>query len=513
MALKNKNNTDQAKYYHNSTKHSLESLRNNKHSLNWSTMPEVFKDYENAVKIPLPAFQQQANISTGESIENSRKPVNVLSNEAMSLMDLATILHMTNGATEIKHFPKMTYMFRAAPSAGALYPTVTYILVRNVKGLKPGIYHYNVKEECLHFINTDPDCFKSFSNLVPDAQLIETAPVTFIYSSIFFRSQWKYRDRAYRYCLLDAGHLIVQTILSASAMNYNSVLTGEFDDEKINNLLNFPIDEEAVMAILSIGRTILPFEKKNKVRIFDAAPKEAEDIFLFLHNSTILKSSKEMTNSKAPKLIKSKDMNGSDHSLPSKFQKGDDLFKTILRRRSKRKWLSNPIPEDMFSSVLYYSYGVHNEGFGDLSVGADNILNLYVVVHNIEGIDPGTYYYERKKHDLALIKKGFFNEKSLEMAMNQRFVGNANAVFIMTISGDKMKTNRDYRYACMDAGMLGGRIYLQTTSLGLGSTGVGAYFDDKVSKVIEAGSDEMVIYLVAIGITSHFKTLTSNDVL
>ena len=82
--------------------------------------------------------------------------------------------------------------------------------------------------------------------------------------------------------------------------------------------------------------------------------------------------------------------------------------------------------------------------------------------------------------------------------------GNAHATLIMTAHQQRIgfpDGDRGYRYANLDAGMLGGRVYLQTVGLNLGCCGIGAYFDDEVSELIGVSPDEeLVVYLAAIGV-------------
>ncbi len=95
----------------------------------------------------------------------------------------------------------------------------------------------------------------------------------------------------------------------------------------------------------------------------------------------------------------------------------------------------------------------------------------------------------------------------LESLLLSRELGYSGVALIMTVNLEGFgypDADRGYRYAMMDAGMLGGRLYLQTVGLGLGCTGIGAFFDDEVSEQINVDPDkELVIYMAAIGVTAE----------
>jgi len=58
----------------------------------------------------------------------------------MTQNQLSFLLWSTQGIQDIKGANYAT--LRPAPSGGARHPFETYIIVRNVEGLTPGIYHY-----------------------------------------------------------------------------------------------------------------------------------------------------------------------------------------------------------------------------------------------------------------------------------------------------------------------------------------------------------------------------------
>lgn len=500
-----------ADYYHEKTKHSRRSLMEESPGFVTARQPEVFKRYPDAQRIDLPEPLRHAGLSVGATIEACRPLTPGFAAGAVTLSELSTMLFMTNGITSTLKYPGRTYYLRAAPSAGALYPTVTYVVARRVEGLSPGLYHYAVKDHKLHRLRADETLTKRLAALVPQGHFVEQAPVTFAFTSIYFRSSWKYRGRAYRYCCLDAGHLAVQADLAAAALGYRSHLIGRFDDRQVNALLAPDDREEGALLLLPIGKPAADAPTVAAQRAFVPRPQQlsgqAGALPLLMHGHTFFGATDQTVAAFPSRLpVDKRYAERPLVALPSDCAAGDDVFPTIIRRRSVRRWVEPGLTLDQLATVLYHAFGIHLEDDGaypDPSVEDNHALNLYVVVNDVLGLDAGVYYYHRHEHALLRIRAGDFRRKAHAASIFQDVVGDCDAVLAMSIDRDRCgypDADRGYRYAALDAGMLGGRVYLQATGLGLGCCGVGAFFDDEVSALIEVSAQqELVLYLVALG--------------
>jgi SagB-type dehydrogenase family enzyme len=500
-----------ADYYHEETKHTRLSVVKDSGALNWSTKPEPFKPYPGAEVIDLPAPAEAAGMSVGAAIDACRRPVHGFAPDAVTLADLSTLLFMTNGVTYTLEKPGRTYYLRTAPSAGALYPTITYLIARNVTGLPPGVYHYAVDEHELHRLDAEEEAHERLASLVSSGHLVREAPVTFVFTSAFYRTSWKYRARSYRYCGLDAGHLAVQTALAAAALGRGSKPIGRFDDVKVNALLGLNENEEGAMLILPVGTVSTDSPIRAGLPEFALQPQElsgkAKPLVLLAHGSTCLGLTGD-TVQPFP-ITEPADKPYPDLpviALPGGLLDGDDLFATIARRRSIRNWADTGLTLDEFASVMHYAFGVSEQGsdaLSDPSVEDSHTLNLYAIVNRVDELAPGVYYYRPRERALTLIRKGDHREQTGAASLFQDAVRYADIALVMTVDLARMGSpdgDRGYRYAALDAGMLGGRVYLQTTGLNLGCCGIGAYFDDEVSDLIGVSPNrELVIYLAAIG--------------
>ncbi len=213
--------------------------------LNWGGQPDRYKTYTGAEQIALPDPRGYQGLNLEEAIE-TRRSVRDYSTGPISLGELSRLLYAAQGITESRRG------FRAAPSAGALYPIELYAVVHNVTVLEPGIYHYAVREHGLELLQTG-----DFRTAIMQAGLwqdfLAQANVCFVLSAIFQRTRWRYRERAYRYVLLEAGHIGQNLYLAATSMGLGACAVGAFLDDDMNDLLGLDGKEEAVLYVVTVG--------------------------------------------------------------------------------------------------------------------------------------------------------------------------------------------------------------------------------------------------------------------
>jgi SagB-type dehydrogenase family enzyme len=85
-------------------------------------------------------------------------------------------------------------------------------------------------------------------------EMLGQAAVCVVLSAVFQRTRWKYRERAYRYILLEAGHIGQNLYLSATSLGLGACAVGAFHDDKLNDLLGVDGEEEAALYILAVGK-------------------------------------------------------------------------------------------------------------------------------------------------------------------------------------------------------------------------------------------------------------------
>ncbi len=213
--------------------------------LDWGPRPPAVKAYPQAPRIPLPA-PHLPGAEMGAVIRARRSRRKYISGP-LSLGDLSALLYAAQGITEPR------WGFRAAPSAGALYPIETYVVVHDVAGLEPGLYHYAVADHALEQVRTG-DLRASLVVAGVGQEMLGTAQVCFILTAVFQRARWRYRERAYRYILLEAGHIGQNIYLAATGLGLGACAVGAFLDDQVNDLLGVDGDEEAALYLLTVGK-------------------------------------------------------------------------------------------------------------------------------------------------------------------------------------------------------------------------------------------------------------------
>jgi len=216
-------------------------------NLDWANKPEIYKSYPSSKTVQLPTQVPEATISFSEVLQK-RTSIRSFSTQPLSKVDLAFLLWATTGIQRIER----GYAFRTAPSAGALYPIETYVVVNNVEELNEGIYHYSIETHLLEEIKLG-----SFGGEVAQAALDQNmcadSAVVFIWTAIFRRSEWKYSQRAYRYIYLDAGHIAQNLALAATSINCGSCHVGAFFDDDINSIVMIDGIKESSICLSAVG--------------------------------------------------------------------------------------------------------------------------------------------------------------------------------------------------------------------------------------------------------------------
>ncbi len=180
----------------------------------------------------------------------------------------------------------------------------------------------------------------------------------------------------------------------------------------------------------------------------------------------------------------------------------------IVARRSTRSFSPEPMSLADLSRVLHLASGISADRFGNArrtapSSGALYPVELYPVVHNVAGLDPGVYHYAYLEHALELVRGGDLRQRVVEQGLMQEFLGQCGAVIFLTQILQRMRPkyqDRSYRYGLVEIGHIGQNLYLAATSGGLGACGIGAFMDDDINAMLGVdGPEEAAIYMVAVG--------------
>jgi len=215
--------------------------------LDWAAKPENYKTYPSRRQLQLSHQFQNQTLPFLELLKK-RRSIRSYSPEALHISDLSFLLWASTGIQRKQH----DHEFRTAPSAGALYPIETYLAVNNVEELKKGLYHYNIPAHALEELKIGA-LGEDLAHAALEQEMCEEAPVVFIWTAVFGRSKWKYRQRAYRYVYLDAGHIAQNLALSAASIGLGSCQIGAIFDDEINTILGVDGIEESTIYLSAVG--------------------------------------------------------------------------------------------------------------------------------------------------------------------------------------------------------------------------------------------------------------------
>ena len=215
-------------------------------------MPPLEKGYAgrgSTIKLPRPKNDDVGKIDLTEAIEK-RRSIRKYLEKPLSLEELSYLLWATQGVQ--KNLEKAT--LRTSPSAGARHALENYLLVNKVEGLEKGIYHYIALEHVLQEWEIDSALAEKITAACFGQGMVQNSAVTFIWSAVPYRMNWRYGERGYRYLHLDVGHVGQNLYLAAEATGSGVCAIGAYDDAEINKLLGLNEDEEFVIYLASVGK-------------------------------------------------------------------------------------------------------------------------------------------------------------------------------------------------------------------------------------------------------------------
>ena len=178
----------------------------------------------------------------------------------------------------------------------------------------------------------------------------------------------------------------------------------------------------------------------------------------------------------------------------------DPIEQVILRRGSTRKFARSSISLAELSTMLDRSTRGIPADF--LNPTGTQLNQLYLIAHAVEGLAPGAYVFHRDGGVLELLKEGDFREQAGYLGLEQALPADAavDVFFLADLRATfERYGNRGYRAVQLEAGILGGKLYLAAYALRLGATGLTFYDDDVTQFFSPHAQGKSAIFLVALG--------------
>jgi SagB-type dehydrogenase family enzyme len=336
-----------------------------------------------------------------------------------------------------------------------------------------------------------------------DRKLVDiSAPLIFVLTSIAWREAWKYRDRAYRYCLHDIGHAWQALTLAARAIGCESFAFGHFADDRVAGQCLLHEDEWPMLIVGLYGPSIaVRMLDPVEPILFGGQPNrlsEKQELYPLIER--IHAATKLSTETPFPAVGQPMTPGRGEISLPPCVSTSRSFGDVVRARRSALDFRGGG-ESISFSQLATVLSTAQERLFADFATA--RFVHLYLYVHRVEGLTPGVYRYRPEQAELEKIKEGDQRLVAAALSLGQELAGNACVVFSMIGDFEKAARNygdRGYRYVHFEAGAVGQRMYLASEALGLRATGMGAFFDDRVNRYLDLSPElGQVVYHFAIG--------------
>ncbi|MGK7874098.1 MAG: SagB/ThcOx family dehydrogenase [Xenococcaceae cyanobacterium] len=496
-----------ANHYHERTKYDPKTIASKNKTLDWENQPVPFKEYKIGNTFDLKPYLSNQEISADPTAQNWRR--------------LSRLLLCSYGLTAKLPTMGSPVYLRSAPSAGGLYPAEVYLISRSTPLLPAGLYNYQPQTHSMvHF--WESEVWSDLQAACFWHPALENTQLAIVTTAIFYRSAWRYEDRAYRRIFLDTGHLLGNIELAGAVNDYRPHLIGGFQDRAMNQLLYLDPDREGVITVIPMadllevnqnlpcGTTALPSGVQTEYPVVPDG-----ELLGYFHKATQINQSEPPASPASP---------GEETSLEDKYnfpfclkistqttpidwgEQLSGLESTILNRRSTRAYSGVDLTLDELNALLNFTYQPQDYVDQGLDGSPDyfdlSLIESFVAVSGVIGLEEGCYYYAPKAQELRQIRFKNFRRELHFLCLGQELGRDAAAVLFHTADLKQAVTkygDRVYRYLHMDAGHLGQRLNLAAIHLNLGVSGIGGFFDDQVNEVLGIPADEAVIYITTMG--------------
>lgn len=471
--------------YHEFSSHDRAEVFRRAPGVEWGPSPPPFMSYPEAPSTPLPAARERvpgAYTVTDAILRDCPPSVP----DGLDLQSLADILFYAVGVTDRSG----GIALRASPSSGALFPTELYVHAERVDGLESGLYYYHPDSHAL--LKLSQSRATEVAAIAPGAV---RAPATIFLASIFRRTGYKYRDRAYRYAVADAGHALENLLVAATSAGFQSQPLPQFDDADAVHLLGLDPADEGVLAIIpAFGPCGQVVGDSGGTGDDDHPVTTTLGVTGLVHTATSLELEQSDIKS-SPGEANQRPLPASAIHLPSPTAAPADPLVTMRSRRSIRRYTEEPLTLTELSSFLHSARRAPTQ--------LTDAVQVHVVTHAVDGLEPGSYRYHPAHHALTLTTSGERRAQAAAAALNQDVIGDGAAVFVLTLDREETFATygaRGYRQGFLEAGMIGERLYLEAVGRRLGACAVGAFYDLEAAELIGIDpAKEWVAHFCAVG--------------
>ena len=475
------------------------------HFMDWANQPRVFKTYKGIEPVKLSRDLELSGRKVSSLLLDTtlQKPAAAVDRNALS-----RLLLLTCTLTARSRSQEGDFYFRSAASAGALYPTEVYTATQGVSGLQDGLYHYAIHEHGL--VPLRNGSFGDFSLEAAGAAGRRTLPVvTFFLTAIFFRSAWKYRARAYRYHLMDTGHVEENLALALKALGLSYAVSYDFSDDLVNPFLGLDEAKEVALALVFVfGRDPAKEIRDEKMEPLPEPVLKASAVSEREVDYPAIREMHEAGKKIRPGQglggrmldalgVSPKEWRETKPALS--WKEMVDYPDCVFVRRSRRNFVKQPVSKENMAGLLYFMYASERDTYEESpAVG--------FLCGRVEGMEPGFYLLDRQRKAAGMVSQGAYLEPMARICLEQAWLVNAGIHFLFLADLELVEGSwgpRGYRYAMLRAGRLGQRLYVGATAMGLGCCGIGAFYDQEARDLLGLNESSRLLYLVAVGVVKR----------
>ena len=380
-----------------------------------------------------------------------------------------------------------------------MYEFELYLVCCDLPELKAGVYHFGPGDFALRLLR--PGDHRGFlGHAAAGESSIAHAPVVIICAGTYWRNAWKYQTRTYRHFGWDNGTLLANMLAMTAALRLPATTVLGFVDSEVNTLLDLDTSREVAFSMVSIGHVNTePSTTPPEISTlgFPTIPLSKSEIdypeLRDIHEASSLQTPEEVAEWRSA--LSRRQRVVAEGSRVRVSGSTDPIEQVILRRGSSRKFERQSITLDQLLTILTTSTQPIWTPFSLLN-------DVYLIVNAVDSLAPGAYYYHTVTADLELLKEGDFRSHAAHLGLQQDLPGDAAAdVFFLAALDPILDVfgNRGYRATQLEAGIMGGKMYMAAYALRLGATGL-TFFDDDVTNFFSPhAAGKSAIFLVALG--------------
>lgn len=470
--------------YHNETKHSHRRYARSLGYMDWDTQPDPFRNYEGSSKVSLPL-----------SLENPAPPYHLIFDDELPsapllIQSISQLFQFSLGIAAWKQAGDQKWALRCNASSGNLHPTEGYIILPPVNGIsdKSSLSHYAPKDHSLEKLcEFDTDFWEK----------LDEGSFLLGISSITYREVWKYGERAFRYCCLDAGHALRALQISAMMLGWKVSLYDDLNDEQLARLFGFDQQERYIKEEAEFPDMLLAVSPvKKSTPSIDVLLSSLPQHFQGMANQLTHSHQRwEMIERIEVASFTEASSQNSSQYLPVPRVATGNSKQIVMSRRSTQMMNAS------HASITQEEFFTLMNSVKNSLTGYENSANLVLFVHEVESMQKGLYLlvrnpehlsslkrlmrksftFEEIRKDFYLLEEGDFRYQAKSISCNQDIASDgAFSLGMLCEFSTQIHDKGAHRYKELywECGAIGQQLYLEATSLGLSATGIGCFLDD-----------------------------------